>query len=331
MAGRGPSAFRFRARLPNALPAGPSSRRVRDDRPFFLLVAVAAALAVLLAIPTTRVWLAQAVWEPVRAQADPAPGLRAGYTVASLVFWAGVGGALAWAAYEALFVRAGFEPDRRFFTALAPFLLFGPLLHALLVARALPEGPLAYLAAEPLVYLTTAALAVAALLAGRALRRPVAVPLAAGALALAPLLALAAARVDAGGAAQALALLAMAAVPAVALGWAYHRWRPRDGLAAAILVVGAHALDGATTWMVLRDPLGMGFEGFGERNPVSERLVGLSNGWPYFAVKLALPLALLAAIRPEEGEERLHAFLLLAIFILGFGPGMANLLQVVLG
>ena len=97
------------------------------------------------------------------------------------------------------------------------------------------------------------------------------------------------------------------------------------------LVVGAHALDGATTWMVLRDPFGLGFKTFGEKNPVSQLLVDLSNGWPYFAVKLTLPILLLSLVKVEESEQDLHAFLLLAVFVLGFGPGMANLLQVMLG
>lgn len=302
----------------------------RDDRPFYALGALALLVAMALVVPATRTWALETMVEPLRAQADPAPGLRQGYSFPSLIAWALVGAILAWVAYELLFVRGGFEPDRRFFLALAPALLLGPLLHAALVHRALPPGSvLAYLAAEPLVYLTIALFALVGLGLGRAFRRPFLVPLAWGALAIVPLLVRMLPLVSARSLGLALVLLALALAPAVALAYAYTRWRPAEGFPGAFAVIAAHALDGATTWMVLRDPFGLGFEGFGERNPLSENLVGLSNGWPFFAVKLALPVALLAFVKSEPGEERLRAFLLFAVFVLGFGPGMANLLQVV--
>lgn len=302
------------------------------NRPFLALAAALLALALALAVPASRAWLAVTVGEPLRAQADPAPGLREGYTIPSLAFWALVGGLLAWALYELLFVRLAVEPDARFFLSLAPFLLFGPLFHALLAADALPQGGLvAYLASEPLIYLTTGVLAAFALLAGRVARRPLAAPLAMGLLALAPLVVLAAPLVDVQAAAQAGLLLVLATVPAVLLAAAYVRLRKADPFPAVLAVVWAHALDGATTWMVLRDPFGMGFASFGERNPVSRVLVETANGWPYFAVKLALPIVLLSLLKVEEHERRLRAFLLFAVFVLGFGPGMSNLTQVMFG
>ena len=304
----------------------------RDARPFYALAAVALLVALAFAVPASRAWLAESVVAPLRAQADPAPGLPHGYTVPSLLFWALLGGVLAWVAYEAVFVRWRFEPDRRFFLALAPALLLGPLFHAALVARVLPRGSLvAYLAAEPIVYLAMALFAAIGLALGRATRRPLAAPLLWGALGLAWVLWLLAPRWSAEGARLALILLALAAAPALALAYVYVRARPGDPLPAAFAVIGAHALDGATTWMVLRDPFGLGFEGFGERNPVSLALVSLSNGWPFFAVKLALPLVLLSLVRRDETEARARAFILFSIFVLGFGPGMANLLQVAFG
>lgn len=303
--------------------------REPDRRPFLALGAALVALAVLLVVPATRAWLDEAVWEPVRAQADPASGLAVGYSGVSLAFWAVLGALFAWAAYELLFVRLGLEPDRAFFLGLAPFLLFGPLFHALLVAGAIPEGTLlAYFAAEPLIYLSTAVLAFVALLLGRLSRRRLPVTLGVGLAFLAPLLVLAARRVSPSGAGHVALLVAMALAAALPLAWAYTRWKRHEPFGAVAAVVGAHALDGATTWMVLRDPFGLGYEGFGERNPVSLALVNLANGWPYFAVKLALPVVLLSLVKVEEGEERLKAFLLFAVFILGFGPGTSNLLQV---
>jgi uncharacterized membrane protein len=304
----------------------------RDDRPLYALGALALLIAVVFLVPATRAWALDTMIEPLRAQADPAPGLRQGYSFPSLVVWALVGAVLAWVAYELLFVRARFEPDRSFFLALTPALLLGPLLHAALVHGALPRGSLlAYLAAEPLVYLTIGVFAIAGLALGRALHRPLLAPLVLGAFALGPLLVVLLPSATAESARRALILLALALAPALAVAYAYTRWRPADGFATAFAVIAAHALDGATTWMVLRDPFSLGFEGFGERNPLSESLVGLSNGWPFFAVKLALPILLLGFVKSDPGEERLRAFLLFAIFVLGFGPGMANLLQVVFG
>ena len=297
-------------------------------RPFLALGAGLLVLALALAVPASRAWLAETVGEPLRAQADPAPGLREGYTLPSLAFWAALGALLAWALYELLFVRLAVRPDARFFASLAPFLLFGPLFHALLAADALPKGGvLAYLAAEPLIYLTTGVLAGLAIALGHVTGRRLAAPLAVGLLALAPLLVLAAPRVTPAVAGRVGLILALALVPAILLASAYVRWRPQEAFPAVAAVAAAHALDGATTWMVLRDPFGLGFPSFGERNPVSLALVTLSNGWPYFAVKLALPFVLLALLKAEDPDERLRAFLLFAVFVLGFGPGMSNLMQ----
>lgn len=301
-----------------------------DHRALLALGAVLLLVAAAFAVPASRAFLVDDVLGPVRTQADPEPGLASGYTALSLAFWALVGGAFAWVAYDVVFARLRLAPDRRCFVALAPFLLFGPLFHALLVARAIPLGtPLAYLAAEPPVYLTTAALALAGFVAGHfAARRPHEGALVVGALALLPLAWLAFTHASAPSMGRALALLAIAVAAALTMGALYLWWRPAEPRLAVFAVVGAHALDGATTWMVLRDPLGLGFHSFAEKNPISLRLVELSNGWPYFAIKLVLPVLLLAVVRVEEGQERLHAFLLLAIFVLGYGPGMSNLLQV---
>lgn len=304
----------------------------RDDRPFLLLAGVLVLLALAFLVPTSRAWLDEEVLGPLRAQADPDPDARRGYSFASLLAWAFLGGVFAWAAYELVFVRAGFEPDRPFFLALAPALLLGPLLHAAVAARAFPAGGvLAYLGAEPLVYLTVALLAGIGLWLGRVAQQPVLLPLLWGALALAPLVWIMAPRLDPNGARLAGILLAFAIVPAALLAAAYTAWKKDEPRDAVFAVIAAHALDGATTWMVLRDPFDLGFGTFGERNPVSETLVNLSNGWPYFALKLALPLVLLTMVRRDQAEARLRAFLLFAVFILGFGPGMANLLQVMFG
>ncbi|MFA5861698.1 MAG: DUF63 family protein [Candidatus Thermoplasmatota archaeon] len=303
----------------------------RDRRPYVALGGVAAALAAALLVPTSRIWLAEQVLAPLRAQADPSFGGPAGYSIASLGFWALAGIVLSWVAYDLVFGRLGYEPNKRFFAALAPWLVAAPLAHALLSVGAIPL-PFAYLATEPPIYLTAATLVVLALLAGRAFRWPHLMPLVVGLVVLAALLVVAVPHASASGLGRVVLLFVLAAIPALVLSFAFVKWlRPQEDLATVGLVVGAHALDGATTWMVLRDPFGFGFHSFAEKNPVSLALVGLSNGWPFFVVKLTLPLVLLSLIKMEETERRMRAFLLFAVFVLGYGPGMSNLLQVMLG
>lgn len=298
----------------------------RDLLPYWALLGLVGVLLAALALPATRAWLDAEVWSPVRAQAEGTAG--GGYSLASMAAWALAGLVLAWVAYDLAFLRLRYQPDRAFFLALAPFLLIGPLFHALLAVGALPRGGLlAYLAAEPPVYLTTGALVLAALVAGRATKRPLAVPLAVGGAVLLPLVWMAARRMDASTLGKLGVVLLLAAVPAALAAYAL---RTREDPAAVGAVVAAHALDGATTWMVLRDPFGLGFGTFGEKNPVSLRLVTLSNGWPYYAVKLALPLALLWLLRDDRNDARTRTLLLFAVFVLGYGPGMSNLLQVLL-
>jgi uncharacterized membrane protein len=316
--------------------------RLRDRLP---LVSLAAGLLLpLVALLLAGDWFQDAIMGPWRTQADPVPGLRSGYSAASLGFWALEGLLLGYPAFHLVFARWRIAPDARFFAALAPLLLFGPLYHALLSAGEIARGSVwAYAAAEPPVYLTTALLALVGLAAGRALKRPHDGLLFVGLVAVAAALVRAvdaASYADLGRAAGLLLLALTAAALLTPIG---RRIAPEAAAAAVFAVVGAHALDGATTWLSLRDPFGWGFEGFRESNPFALRLVEMANGWPYFAVKLALPLVLLGALRKSgrehpaqdahelETEARLRTLLLFVVFVLGFGPGMSNLMKVVLG
>lgn len=302
----------------------------RMPPPLVALVVTLVLFGLALLMAPTAVWLDAAVLDPLRAQADP-PAERSGYSTMSLAFWAAVGGVLAWNAYHLLFVRWRVAFDGRFLLGLAPLFVFGPLFHALLRAGVVPQGTLwAWLAAEPVVYLSTALVGVAGLAAGRLVGRPHDGLMLAGIVALAPLLVAAADVVSVEGAWRGAAILGLAALgTAVALAVGRPAWR-RVSAPAAAAVIGAHALDGASTWLGIRDPFGWGFPQFSESNPLSERLVMLQNGWPFFAVKLALPLVLLALVKPDEDEEGMYRFLLLAVFVLGYGPGMSNLLQMLL-
>lgn len=278
---------------------------------------------------------ADALVEPLRAQVEHRPG--AGYTVATLAAWAAVG-ALGVAAYMEQAERAPLlKPGPRTLAALAPLLAFGPVFHALLVARALPPW-LSWPAAEPLVYATVAALALAlgaagalVLPANRARGRDVALATGGVAALLGALLAFSP-RAGAG-AGSVLAIVGGAAALALAV-WLLVR-RVRHEMVAAVgtlpglLVLAGHALDGVTTWVGVRDPFGWGLGGFSEKNPLSDAFLSIGNGWPFLLVKLALPLLALSLFR--DLKDPFHRDLAyLALFVLGFGPGASNAAQMAL-
>lgn len=290
-------------------------------RPYVALGGALLLVAVLFAVPASRAWLQADVLAPLEAQVDHSGG---GYSYSALAFWALLGAAFAWPAYDLVFVRLRQEPDKAFFVALAPFLLAGPLAHALMLVGALPRA-VAFFATEPPIYLSMAVLAVGSLALGRK------VALWVGSALVLVLVALAVPFVRVESLGHVAFIVALALAPAVVLAWAFFRWRQADPIGAVFAVIFAHALDGATTWMALRDPFGLGFGVFGEKNPVSKVLVEASNGWPFFAIKLALPLVMLSVLKADEGSPRARAFILFAVFVLGYGPGMANLMQVLLG
>lgn len=314
-------------------------------RPLLALAAVLALFAAGFLIPATRAVLLEEMVEPLQAQAAPARGLNTGYSAVSLALWGLLGAALVYAGYEWVLRGWNVKPDAAFFLSLAPLLVFGPVYHALLVARAIPlGGAWAYLATEPVIYLTTAALAILGLALGRLFGRPLEGLAFVGMLAVTPSLVRAVDVATGGDLARAGGLVLIATVSAGIVAAAARRFMNPIPTGAVLAVIFAHALDGATTWLTLRDPFGWGFHGFRESNPLSETIVNLSNGWPYFAVKLALPVLLLAVVDAERREREakdetrapdvqanVQAFLLFAVFVLGYGPGMSNLMQVVLG
>lgn len=103
--------------------------------------------------------------------------------------------------------------------------------------------------------------------------------------------------------------------------------------ATAGALVFAHALDAASTIVAIKDPLNWGLPGYGEQNPLSDALLSFAGGAPFFAVKLLLAagVAIVLARETSELDPRVVRLLALAVFALGFGPGMRNLTRLVLG
>lgn len=318
----------------------PAPERAHPARAAFAVAGLVAVVAAVALAPATAGAFDSHVLGPLRAQATGVGA--AGYSTGGLAFWAASGAVLAYAALVGVIRPLSVRWDAAFAVSLAPYLVFGPVFHALLSAGAWARGGVvAYAAAEPLVYVTTGALAAVGLLAGAGAARAgggerarVAVPAGLGLLLLALMTPAAVAAAAGGHGVGALGFVAAAAAVG-ALAWLVGRaLAPRvaefGGLAhwAGAAVVAAHALDGFTTWVVLRDPFGWGFGGFGEKNPVSAMLVESGSGilFPVAKLVLAVGLVVMTWRSTAEPEERaLRGPILLALFALGWGPGAANL------
>ena len=110
------------------------------------------------------------------------------------------------------------------------------------------------------------------------------------------------------------------------------------------LVVG-HMIDGLSTWVALEDPLGFGIPPYSEKHPFSEFLLRYWDGFLFPAAKLLMVLvvAWLMDREPAEGEagqasarsmadeRNLVGLVKMAIFVLGFAPGLRDLLRLSMG
>jgi uncharacterized membrane protein len=220
--------------------------------------------------------------------------------------------------------------------ALVPWMVVGAAAHVLFVVEA-PTGAIRPLLGTPAVYLSTAALAGATWLAVDATDRPVP-PLLAGAGAVAALAAsLAVLLVGVGRGSLSPVAPALGFLAAVALGvgaWVALR-RAVPGVAVTEPVgpvaLFGHALDGVST------ALGVDLLGFGERSPLSERVIefaaGLPTaptigaGWLFVVVKLVVAAALVVLFVDYVREEPVEGTLLLGLVAaVGLGPGTHNLL-----
>jgi uncharacterized membrane protein len=111
------------------------------------------------------------------------------------------------------------------------------------------------------------------------------------------------------------------------------------------LVVG-HMIDGLSTWVALEDPLGFGIPPYSEKHPFSEFLLRYWNGFLFPAAKLLMVLVVAwlmdrqvqaqkdagqASARSLADEANLVGLVKMAIFVLGFAPGLRDLLRLSMG
>jgi len=95
-----------------------------------------------------------------------------------------------------------------------------------------------------------------------------------------------------------------------------------------------HALDGFTSYISIYDPFGMGIPPYGEKHPVSFLFMDISGGILYPIIKIVLIILIILIFdemyREEEKYRDVLNLLKIAIFILGFSPGLRDLLRVTL-
>lgn len=264
--------------------------------------------------------------------------------------------ALAWGGHVA---RRGWTPRQRLVASALVLLAAGAAVHALLAFGDGPHPPSLLAFTLLMVPLALAAGEAAA----RVLRAPHAGPaLAVGLVLLAPFLGAALLWVLQPGGAPPwpgpgagpgpawvmpvvlLAALAMALLVTALLRLSARAWpRARDAAsAAAALLLFAHAVDGLSTVVGVKDPFGWGLPQYHEQNPVSLALLGVWNGWGFLLAKIALAVGVAFLLTDyarkdsdtPEGEgafEELLPLAYIAVFALGWGPGFTNLLRAAFG
>ncbi|MEA3199806.1 MAG: hypothetical protein QOE90_1234 [Thermoplasmata archaeon] len=105
-------------------------------------------------------------------------------------------------------------------------------------------------------------------------------------------------------------------------------------------LVFAHMIDGFSTWVALRDPLGFGIPPYSEKHPFSDFLLRYLGGFLYPLAKLLMIVAVVwlldrelpgASDDAKDDERNLVGLVKLAIFALGLGPGLRDLLRLAMG
>jgi uncharacterized membrane protein len=102
-----------------------------------------------------------------------------------------------------------------------------------------------------------------------------------------------------------------------------------------LAMIGGHMIDGITSYVSIYDPLQMGLPKYIEKHPASDILMEI---WPplFPLIKfllIVIVIYIFDVIYKKEFEEhhRLINLLKIGIFILGFAPGLRDLLRVMMG
>ena len=107
-----------------------------------------------------------------------------------------------------------------------------------------------------------------------------------------------------------------------------------------LALVFAHMVDGLATWVALEDPLGFGIPPYGEKHPFSEFLLRYWDGFLFPFTKLLMVLVVAWMLDRESrnmspeaslDSRNMVGLVKMAIFVLGFAPGLRSLLRLTMG
>ncbi len=93
-----------------------------------------------------------------------------------------------------------------------------------------------------------------------------------------------------------------------------------------------HSLDGFTSYISIYDPFNIGIPLYGEKHPVSFFFMDVSSGILFPIVKVVLIVLVILVLEDIKRKEKEYIKVInlikIAIFILGFSPGLRDLLRV---
>lgn len=103
-------------------------------------------------------------------------------------------------------------------------------------------------------------------------------------------------------------------------------------------IVLGQSIDGLATWFALKDPFHFGLGSYGEKHPVGEILLQYGGGLLFPVAKVLLAVGLVWFFARERQGDRASGhdaellwLMAIAIFALGFGPGVRDTLRLVMG
>ncbi|HWG91947.1 MAG TPA: DUF63 family protein [Candidatus Thermoplasmatota archaeon] len=111
--------------------------------------------------------------------------------------------------------------------------------------------------------------------------------------------------------------------------------QPYTNLFNLALVFG-HMMDGFATYLAIKDPLNLGLGGYGEKHPVSNVLLDYLGGALFPLVKFLMIITVIYLMdrefqKDQETDRNLVGLVKMAIFVLGFAPGLRDVLRVMMG
>ncbi len=306
-------------------------------------------------------WIWKYYWGPVVADATPNSmtatynGIQAeeGYTLLSEITYGIILIAALFVIYK-LLKKLEITIDWRFCLALMPYILFGPVTRTLEDTNYFNE-PFVYWFISPLIYLQIAAYALLFLLLGYYLEQKYnkrkltvnTVVFLGGAILLLPSLYLivrwilgdqwsasAGVRFDVFAIVIGLVALIVGLVYLVA-----YLYRHKESIAVYknplnLAILAGHLIDGITSYISIKDPFLMGLS-YSEKHPASNALLEIWG--PLFPIaKFALVIVVIYVFDILYKEELKDHFTLvnllkIGILILGFSPGLRDLLRVTMG